>query len=143
MTKENVIASREALKVDKAPLKLICDNMILIDEANEVVIWDDANEKVKVIRPNPNAVARNGVNIQIIEFEYDVIQYMTTAVNVTTLQTYVKGLVNAGLCSQEEAKGILRWANDFNVNPQPIIEPTTDNSPKVPEEGSGDSMVEE
>ena len=136
MTKENVIASREALKAGKAPIKLICDNMILIDEANEVVIWDDTNEKVKVIRPNPNAIAREGVNIQIIELEYDVIQYMTTAVNVKTLQTYVKGLVDAGLCSQEEAKGILRWANDFNVNPQPIIEPATDNSQTEPSSGS-------
>lgn len=142
MTKEDVIATREALKAC-GPVRLICDNMILIDEANEVVIWDDNNEKVRVIRPNPNAINREGVNIQIIETEYDLIQYMFTNVNVTALKTYTDNLVSAGLCSQEQAKGILRWANDFNVNPMPIVEPTvTSQEPVTPPDDTTEEEVQ-
>ena len=145
MTKENVIATREALRANnKCGVKIICDNMILVDESNEIVIWDDANEKVKVIRPNPNALSRLDTNIQVIEFEYEMIQYMTASFDINILKTYTDKLVSDGLCSEDQAKGILRWANDFNIEPKPLIEPTTDNSQEEPEEeGSGDNMVEE
>ena len=144
MTKENVIAIREALKGEKkCPVKLICDNMILIDEANEVVIWDDDNGVVKVIRPNPNAIDKKGANIQIIETEYDLIQYIHISANIDVLRDYTKDLVNKGLATQEQANGILRWANNFSVDPQPIEESISSNNKSTEQDGSGDSMVEE
>jgi hypothetical protein len=78
-----VVRVRDKLKAGKdIPVRIIADNMQIINEQNDYVIWDDTNGIITVIRPNAERHI-NKKDISILCFDYTSIQYLETFISLT------------------------------------------------------------
>lgn len=84
---------RDIFAKAKYAVSVYCDNGIVIDEANQFVLWDDANECVYSIRSNlRNGMDMTGAPFQFVCTSYENIQYIQSFTNTAGMYKFGKDL---------------------------------------------------
>lgn len=117
MEKEQVVTFRDYCKENKLKLELICDNVLMFDEASDCqdLIWDDESSVFYCLKPTISRnfdlscyQNRNGV-VQMTN--YDMIQYMTAPVTYKEMLNFLDFAKNKGLIDDIKIKHIKKSMN--------------------------------
>ena len=111
MTTECIKMIRDSEDFSQNPIKLICDNMILVWDNvpdNPGLIWDDANECVKWLYPNTGNSTSGGLQdpypFKLMIIPYDMIQYIDVFLSPTDAHKYIQANKNAMVGSEDELR---------------------------------------
>lgn len=122
MKKENVITIRDTFKTNKGfGIRVIMDNMQILDSKNHFIFWDDTDELIIGIRVN-NTQFRNEAPMEIIVSEYEHIQYLITGIPDNGFDRVISNIlpgIDAGI-AQDKIKNIIDYYHN-EVSAQAIV----------------------
>lgn len=109
MTKDLIKIIRDQSEFKNNPMKLICDNMILVWDnvpENPGLIWDDNNEVVIWLYPNSGNTQSGQVAdsypFRIMYIPYEMIQYIDVLMSPTDAHGFIQQNENEMVGSKEE-----------------------------------------
>lgn len=120
MEKTNMILVRNKHKDLNNSISIISDNMKLYNDSKDTFIWDDVNELLHVLRPNMNY--RNNIEkpISFESFEYEMIQFVSSIMNINDLIDLLDGFVVDGLLTVEQRNDIIKVFNSLKQGSNPL-----------------------
>lgn len=124
MDKASVIKART--DSSKNPLKITCDNMIVIwDNCNtDIVLWDDSTERITVFRPN-TTYSQDSYPFVVLNTTYEHIQYMETLVTPKDGAVWVEK--NKAKIDYNKAKEMLKTAIAQRGYTSNLVDPNVSN----------------
>jgi tRNA(Ser,Leu) C12 N-acetylase TAN1 len=111
LDKLTIIEARTKLRQGKPELNkinIIADNMILASERIETVIWDDDKQVVNVFKSNRDPVTQDVYPIEIMVFDYSVIQYLRLATDKDEFEKYADDLISKGLMTETQKQTVIK-----------------------------------
>ena len=71
---KKIVSSLHGTKDKIRPLKITFDNMFVVDEQKDVILWDDENELVTIILPVDDYQRQTTTPIGVKVFSYEEVQ---------------------------------------------------------------------
>ena len=109
MTTEILKMIRSSKDFSNNPIKLICDNMILVWDNipnNPGIIWDDDNECVKWLYPNSGNTESGELQdhypFRVMIIPYEMIQYVDILLSPTDTHKFIKEHKDAMVGDEDE-----------------------------------------
>ena len=115
MLKDEVIRLRTFHKNNKAKsLRVICDNLQLLIDGSEYVIWDDANETLYGIRVNHDHYTQVEAPIEVITTTYEMIQFIEGIYSKEGTTSVISNLSSNGLITQKQKEILDIFVKNIN-----------------------------
>lgn len=86
---KKIVPSLHGTKDKIRPLKITFDNMFVVDEQKDVILWDDENELVTIILPVDDYQRQTTTPIGVKVFSYDEIQKIEAFFDMDSLDDMI------------------------------------------------------